>query len=81
MLREFASTARFSSDAPDVGALLDDLERRYPRLKWKLRDESGAIRRYVNVFVDGENVTHGTGLGTPLAGARTVDILHSIAGG
>jgi len=81
MLREFAATTRLTSDAPTVEALLDDLELRYPRLRSKLRDETGALRRYVNVFVDGENVTQGTALRTRLDGSHTVDILHSIAGG
>lgn len=81
MLREFVTSTTVRSDAPTVEALLDELERRYPRLRSKLRDETGALRRYVQVFVDGENVTRGTALRTPLATARTVDILHSIAGG
>jgi sulfur-carrier protein len=81
MLREFVSATRVRSDAPTVEALLDELEGRFPRLKAKLRDETGALRRYVHVFVDGENVSSTTALGTSLAGAHTVDILHSIAGG
>jgi len=81
MLREFVPTTSLRSDAVTVGGLLDDLERRFPRLKWKLRDEAGALRRYVHVFVDGVNVTRGTALATPLDGTHSVEILHSIAGG
>jgi len=81
MLREFVPKTRLRSDALTVEALLDDLESRYPRLRSKLRDETGALRRYVHVFVDGENVSSSTALATPLSGAHTVDILHSIAGG
>lgn len=81
MLREFAARTEFRSDAPTVGGLLDDLERECPRLRFKLRDETGVLRRYVRVFVDGRDVSRSPGLGTSLAGARTVDILHSIAGG
>jgi len=81
MLREFAPTSRLRSNAVTVGALLDELEGRFPRLRSKLRDETGALRRYVNVFVDGENVTTRSPLSTSLVGEHTVDILHSIAGG
>jgi sulfur-carrier protein len=81
MLREFTSRRRFESSAPTVSALLDELEAEAPRLRYKLRDETGALRRYVRVFVDGEDVSRSPGLQVPLAGARTVDILHSIAGG
>ncbi len=81
-LREFGPRGKEEVDhAGSVGELLDVLESRYPRLRFKLRDETGAIRRYVRVFVDGEDVSTTTGPGTSLAGVRTVDILHSIAGG
>ncbi len=81
MLREFASRSRYSSQAASVTELLDELERQWPRLRFKLRDESGQLRKFVRVFVDGEDVSRSPGLTTSLVGARTVDILHSIAGG
>jgi sulfur-carrier protein len=81
MLREFASRTELRTGAPTVSALFDELEHEFPRLRFKLRDETGALRRYVRVFVDGEDVSRSPGLGTPIATARMVDILHSIAGG
>jgi sulfur-carrier protein len=81
MLREFSPRMRFDSEAPTVGALFDELERQAPRLRHKLRDETGALRRYVRVFVDGEDRSRTPLPQIPLAGVRTVDILHSIAGG
>jgi sulfur-carrier protein len=80
-LREFGPKGRERVDADSVEHLLDELERRHPRLRFKVRDETGRLRQYVRVFVDGEDVSATTGVSTPLAGARTVDILHSIAGG
>ena len=80
-LREFGPKGRETVDADSVDHLLDALEGRYPRLRFKLRDETGRLRRYVRVFVDGEDVSGTTGGTTPLAGVRTIDILHSIAGG
>lgn len=80
-LREFGPRGSEKVEADSVGGLLDALEGRYPRLKFKLRDETGHLRRYVRVFVDGEDVSGTTGVATSLDGARTIDILHSIAGG
>ncbi|HYA57777.1 MAG TPA: MoaD/ThiS family protein [Thermoplasmata archaeon] len=80
-LREFGPRGREKVEADSVEQLLDVLERRYPRLRFRLRDETGALRRYVRVFVDGEDVSGTTGVRTSLSGAREVDILHSIAGG
>ena len=81
MLKEFAARRTFSSNAATVDLLLDELEAQFPRLRFKLRDETGALRQYVRVFVDGEDVSRSSGLATPLTGTRSVEILHSIAGG
>jgi len=80
-LREFGPRGKEQLDADSVEHLLDALEGRYPKLRFKIRDENGQLRRYVRVFVDGEDVSRTTGVATPLAGARTIDVLHSIAGG
>jgi molybdopterin converting factor small subunit len=80
-LRTYGPQQKEKVDADSVEHLLDALEGRYPRLRFKIRDETGQLRQYVRVFVDGEDVSVKTGLATPLTGARTIDILHSIAGG
>jgi molybdopterin converting factor small subunit len=80
-LREFGPTGPERIAAGSVAQLLDALEGRYPRLRFKIRDETGQLRRYVRVFVDGEDVSQTTGVATSLSRARTIDILHSIAGG
>jgi sulfur-carrier protein len=80
-LRGYGPRGPEQLDADTLEHLLDALEGRYPRLRFKLRDETGQLRRYVRVFVDGEDVSGTTGLTTALNGARTIDILHSIAGG
>jgi sulfur-carrier protein len=80
-LRGFGPRGNETVEADSVAHLLDALEGKYPRMRFKLRDESGALRKYVRVFVDGTDVSGTTGVATPLQGARTIDILHSIAGG
>lgn len=80
-LREFGPPTHVTIGADSVEHLLEKLEARYPRLRFKIRDETGKLRRYVRVFVDGEDVSGTTGVATSLGGAHAVDILHSIAGG
>ncbi len=80
-LRQFGPKPRESVEADSVDHLIDSLEERYPRLRFKLRDETGHLRRHVRVFIDGEDVSGTTAGSTPLSGAGVVDILHSIAGG
>jgi sulfur-carrier protein len=81
MLREFAPQQKVTLPARDVAGLLDRLESRFPRLRFKLRDESGAVRQFVRVFVNGEEIHQLDGLATRLGRDDTVDILHSIQGG
>ena len=81
MLKEFLPKVKLSSDAPSIEGILVDLETRFPRLRFKLRDETGKVRPYVRVFVNGEEIEGLKGLATPVGSADSVDILHSIQGG
>ncbi|MFZ0830044.1 MAG: MoaD/ThiS family protein [Thermoplasmata archaeon] len=81
MLREFVPRLSVDTQANSVGGLLDELEEEFPRLRRRLRDESGAVRKFVRVFVNGEDVRGLDGLQTPLGPKDQVDILHSIQGG
>lgn len=81
MLREYVPKLRLSTDARDVRSLLEDLEGRYPRLRFKIRDETGAVRRFMKVYVNGRDVSREGGLETVVGPDDTVDILHSIQGG
>ena len=80
-LREYGPRGKQSVDADSVEHLLDALEARYPRLRFKIRDEAGHLRQFVRVFVDGQDVSAAEGTRASLVGARSVAILHSIAGG
>jgi molybdopterin converting factor small subunit len=81
MLKQFVPRRSLTTSAPTVRAAIEELEARYPKVRWRLRDETGAMRRYVKVFVNGEQVDGKSGLGTRLAPDDTIDILHSIQGG
>ena len=61
--------------------LLDALATEYPLLGRRIRDETGQVRRFVNVYVDGDDVRFAQGLGTPVTDGSVVQVLPSVAGG
>ena len=67
--------------AMTVQSLLDSVERDFPALSRRLRDETGAVRRYVNIYVNGNEIRRLRGLGTEVAPGQEVLIIQSVAGG
>jgi molybdopterin synthase sulfur carrier subunit len=61
--------------------MIEGLDRDFPGLKERLCDESGELRRFVNVYVNGEDVRFQQGLATPLNGNDEVSIVPAVAGG
>jgi len=61
--------------------LLDGLRATHPALARRLRDETGRLRRFVNVYVDGLDVRRVDGLATPVREGQTVEVIQSVAGG
>jgi len=57
------------------------VEVRYPSLYRSVCDETGAVRRHVNLFVNSFNTRDGAGLDTPLAAEDVVTILPAVSGG
>lgn len=70
-----------TGDLVTLGDVLDEVDAQWPVLGRRLRDETGALRRYVNVYVDGEDVRAGDGVRERVRPGAIVDILPSIAGG
>ena len=68
-------------EAGTVREVIEALEQAYPGLDFNIRFETGELRRYVNIFLDGENVRYLQELDTPVPPGATVHILHSVAGG
>jgi molybdopterin converting factor small subunit len=68
-------------DAPSVRAVLEELERRHPSLYGSVCDETGAVRRHVNLFVNELHVRDRDGLDTALAPGDKVTILPAVSGG
>jgi molybdopterin converting factor small subunit len=68
-------------DGGTLAAVLDEMKERWPRLERRIRDENGALRRYVNVYVDGEDCRRSGGLATPVPAGAEIQVLPSVAGG
>lgn len=64
-----------------VSEVLANLEAAHPGFSSRILDESGALRRFVNVFVADEDVRFMEGLDTPVADGATVSIIPAVAGG
>ncbi|MGY2066793.1 ubiquitin-like small modifier protein 1 [Blastococcus sp. SYSU DS0619] len=83
-LADLAGGARHLDLRPDgatLAAVLDTLAATHPVLGRRIRDEAGAVRRFVNVYVDGEDVRWQGGLATAVPDGAVVHVLPSVAGG
>lgn len=67
--------------APSVRTALGVLERQYPSLYRGVCDETGAVRKHVNLFVNTAHVRDREGLDTALADGDVVSILPAVSGG
>jgi MoaD family protein len=73
--------AELSLEAPTVASVLAELEARYPAIRGRLRDETGALRRFVNLYLNGEDVRFKKGLETSLNAGDELSIVPAVAGG
>lgn len=67
--------------AKSVGELIGELEKQYPGIKERICDDSGQVRRFVNIFVKDEDIRFLQNLDTPLGDKDEVSIVPAIAGG
>ncbi len=64
-----------------VREVLDDLYARFEELGERLSDEDGSLRRFVNVYIGGEDIRFLDGLDTPVQDGAELTILPAVAGG
>jgi MoaD family protein len=64
-----------------IGQLLDSLEANCPGIKNRLCDDKGELRRFVNFYVNSEDIRFLQGVDTPLSDGDEVSIIPAIAGG
>jgi len=67
--------------AASVRAALEEIERSHPPLYRSVCDETGAVRRHVNLFVNTDHVRDREGLDTALAAGDVLTILPAVSGG
>lgn len=73
--------AQVEVEAGAIGELVDNLEAAYSGVKEKLLDEGGQLRRYVNIYVNDEDIRFLDGADTQLKDGDSVSIVPAIAGG
>jgi molybdopterin converting factor small subunit len=74
-------SAQLLIQAPSVRGFLAELERRHPSLHRSICDETGTVRRHVNLFVNASHVRDRDGLDTALVAGDVVTILPAVSGG
>ncbi len=73
--------AEVESEGKTVRELIEDLEKKYPGLKERICDENGKVRRFINFYVNEEDVRFLKGDDTPVKDGDEVSIIPAIAGG
>lgn len=73
--------SKVESAGANILELIDNLEAQHPGVKSRLCDANGQIKRYVNVFVNGEEIRTLQGVETPIADKDEVSIVPAMAGG
>ena len=68
-------------NASNVGELIDELENQFPGIKERLCDENGEVRRFINLYVNNEDIRFLDGVSTGLNKDDIVSIIPAIAGG
>ena len=74
-------SAEVQAKGDTVGDLVLDLERQFPGLRERLMDEAGELRRFINVYVNEEDIRFLQGKTTSLKDGDQVSIVPAIAGG
>ncbi|HEV7656098.1 MAG TPA: MoaD/ThiS family protein [Mycobacteriales bacterium] len=82
ILRQYTGGEKqVKADGSSLGSLVDDLDTRFPGLKGRLVTDEGTLHRFVNVYVNDEDVRFTGALDTGLSDGDEVTILPAVAGG
>jgi MoaD family protein len=81
-LRKFTNGAEsVEVEAATVQEVLDSLDSKYPGFRASICDESGSLRRFINIYINGEDVRFLENLATPVTDGAEVAIVPAISGG
>lgn len=84
ILRTYSGNeAEVTLDEPGatLATALDALETAAPGIRARIMDDNGALRRFVNVYVDDEDVRFTDGLNTPVSATSSIAVIPAVAGG
>ena len=70
-----------TADGATVGEVIDNLESAHPGIRARVVDETGALRRFVNIYLDDEDIRFSDGLDSQVTAGSTVSIIPAVAGG
>lgn len=77
-LRSYTQSGQAEAEGETLALLLDDLERRYPGIRFRMVDEQGRIRRHIRIFINGAQEHD---LGRPLRDSDEIIIAQALSGG
>ncbi|NJN83527.1 MAG: MoaD/ThiS family protein [Caldilineaceae bacterium] len=73
--------SKVAVDGSDVGALIQAVDQQFPGVSDRILDEDGNVKRFINVFVNDDEIRTLQGLATPVGDADKVSIVPAMAGG
>ncbi len=73
--------AEVAADGATLQDVLDSLDAQYAGIAARVLDDNGALRRFVNVYVNDDDVRFLDGLATPIADGANISIIPAVAGG
>ena len=76
-----ASEVTVEPSEPTLAGVLDALEAAAPGIRGRVLDDAGALRRFVNVYVDDDDVRFTDGLATPVKDGARISVIPAVAGG
>jgi molybdopterin converting factor small subunit len=77
-LRSYTQASQVEVSGPTLAAILEDLDRHYPGIRFRMIDEQDRIRRHIRVFVNGDQIFD---LAQPLRATDEVIIVQALSGG
>ncbi len=72
---------KVEADGADLRGIIDSLDGQFPGMNDRLRDETGELRAFVNVYINGEDVRFLQGLDTAIDTGDEISVVPAVAGG
>jgi sulfur-carrier protein len=73
--------AEVAADGGTLAEVIDALEANHPGIRARVLDDDGRLRRFVNVYVNDDDVRFADGLATPTPDGASVSVIPAVAGG